>query len=96
MGQFSPLPGEKPPRGRRPILGLVSQKASSKKAEGTPSAFRYFAQINFSQPSAAGRSGRNFNYIMVLAICQEKSCTNIKKIKIPILCILPIAICEQM
>ena len=33
----------------------------------------------------------NFHYNTPPAICQEKSCTNIKKIKIPILCILPIA-----
>ena len=38
----------------------------------------------------------NFHYNTPPAICQAKSCTNIKKIKIPILCILPIAFCGWM
>jgi len=38
----------------------------------------------------------NFYYTIPPAICQEKSCTNIKKIKIPILYILPIAIWGQV
>ena len=34
----------------------------------------------------------NFHYTIPPAFCQEKSCTNVEKIKIPILCFLPIAI----
>jgi hypothetical protein len=50
----------------------------------------------FFEPAAYSRSGRKFHYNTPPAICQAKSCTNIKKIKIPILCILPIAIWGQV
>ena len=50
----------------------------------------------FFEPAAYRRSGRKFHYNTPSNFCQAKCCTNIKKIKIPILCILPIAIQGQM
>ena len=48
---------------------MVLQKVDDKKAEGTPSAFRHFAQIG--RP-LTGVGGRNFIITHLPPICQEE------------------------
>lgn len=57
-----------------------------------PLSFGYEKGGGFLSRSPTVAATGIFHYTTSLNFCQEKSCTNIEKIKIPILCILPIAI----